>query len=245
MLNYLMSSRSSIRITPARAALALAALAGALAGLLLAVQVAGGSNTTARSSAAPKTLELGKSNMRVKASCPKACEAVGRMTGYQALSNGRGGMYRAPFDGKLVAWSVKLGKPKAADARFFREFYGTPARARISVLRPGTKKRFRLTGHSPSVNLTPYFGQRPIFALDRPLTVRKGYHVALTVPTWAPAFAVGLNRNNAWRASRPSSRCREVKRRAAHQKRGSLRTYGCVYRTARLLYSATIVETKK
>lgn len=191
-----------------------------------------------------ETVELGSSALQLRPSCPQACEAVGRVSGYQVLSEGRRHVYRAPFDGKVVSWSIVLSKPRASQIKFFDEFYGTPPRARLSVLRPGGRNRFRLTGQSQTVNLTEYLGQRPVFALERPLTVKRGYFVAVTVPTWAPSFATGLSRDNAWRASRPKSKCRDVKRKSAHQRRKSIVAYGCVYRTARLLYTATVVRTK-
>ena len=60
-------------------------------------------------------------------------------------------------------------------------------------------------------------------------------------PTWAPAFGVGLGETEAWRSSRDGRRCDDVSQTAAQQRRTSLRTYGCLYRTARLLYSVSFV----
>jgi hypothetical protein len=47
------------------------------------------------------------------------------------------------------------------------------------------------------------------FPLDRTLTVRKGYLVALTVPSWAPALALGQDSGTLWRASRATNACDE------------------------------------
>ena len=44
-----------------------------------------------------------------------------------------------------------------------------------------------------------------------------------------------------WRSSRASTACDDVRQNAAQDIRGSARTYGCVYKTARLLYSATYI----
>ena len=51
--------------------------------------------------------------------------------------------YEAPFEGKIVAWSITLAKPSTKDSAtttnevgFFNEFLGQPAEARIGVLRP-------------------------------------------------------------------------------------------------------------
>src|SRR5918997_1064283 len=87
--------------------------------------------------ASAKIVELGKSIPRAQVSCPMNCQAVGRVTGYQ----GRGGTvrnpYRIPRKGKIVAFTVRLGSPTAAQRTFFEGLYpGEPA-LRLSVLRPG------------------------------------------------------------------------------------------------------------
>jgi hypothetical protein len=91
-------------------------------------------------------------------------------------------------------------------------------------------------------DLAPYFGSSPSFVLRRPLFVRRNDVLALTVPTWVPAFAVGLGQDQTWRSSRARGACDDVSQRVAHQTIQSLRIYGCFYRTARLLYSATFVQ---
>ena len=50
--------------------------------------------------------------------------------------------------------------------------------------------------------LKPYLGQVVQFPLGRALNVKKGYVIALTVPTWAPALTPLLTDHSAWRASR-------------------------------------------
>ena len=62
------------------------------------------------------------------------------------------------------------------------------------------------------------------------------------MPTWAPALAVGLPRDTSWRASR--ARKGTVRRRRRRPRRPTvedLAQYYCLYRTARLTYSATLV----
>ena len=80
-----------------------------------------------------------------------------------------------------------------------------------------------------------------------PLSTLKGSStvVALTVPTWAPAFAVNLGRDHSWRSSRKQTACNDVGQPAIHDVMRAIRTYGCFYRTARLLYSVTFVPTNK
>lgn len=217
------------------------ALLAALAALAVLVPVAAAGAQAVPRAAAKRTIVLGESRPVPRPSCPQSCEAIGRVTGYQVLTNGSRYLYRAPANGKIVAWSMVLARPRASQVTFFNGFYGSPPQARLSVIRAGARNAFKLTGQSPTVNLTPYLGQSPIFALETPLTVRRGYFVALTIPTWAPSFATGLSTDNAWRASRPKGKCRQVKRQDAHQRRNSTRPYGCLYKTARLIYSATLV----
>jgi hypothetical protein len=183
---------------------------------------------------------------RPAASCPANCQAIGQVTGFQVQQGSRKNPYRATRAGKVVGFSVTLGKPSDEQSRFFTRLFGGPPQARISILRPAKlRRRHRLTGQSEVFNLEPYFGSRPTFALRRPLTVKKDYVIALTVPTWIPAFAVGLGSDEAWRSSREPSRCDDVQQAAAQEARGSIRRYSCFYRTARLLYTAVLITTPK
>jgi hypothetical protein len=183
---------------------------------------------------------------RPAASCPANCQAIGQVTGFQVQQGTRKNPYRATRDGKIVGFSITLGKPSDEQTRFFTRLFGGPPEARISVLRPAKlKRRHRLTGQSEVFELEPYFGSRPTFALRRPLTVKKGYVIALTVPTWIPAFSVGLAKDEAWRSSRDPAHCDDVQQAAAQETRGTIRRYACFYRTARLLYTAVVITTPK
>ena len=71
--------------------------------------------------------------------------------------------------------------------------------------------------------------------------MKPGYVVALTVPTWAPAFAVGLANDEVWRSSRDPAHCDDVQQKAAQTTRGQTATYSCLYRTARLMYTVTFI----
>jgi hypothetical protein len=48
-----------------------------------------------------------------------------------------------------------------------------------------------------------------------------------------------------WRSSRDPKACDDVRQDAAQTVRGSTRTYGCVYKTARLLYTVTYIPDPK
>src|SRR4051794_14707706 len=168
--------------------------------LLAAVALA----TFAAAPSGAKIIEIGQATAPSAPSCPSnPCQAVSRTTGYQAKVGAKRQVMTAPADGKVVAWTISLGSPGKRQINFFNQNYGGAATAGISVLRPGAKLRHKVNGHSPLQRLQPYFGTTVQFPLDRALTVRKGYVVALTVPSWAPALALGLDSGTLWRAGRP------------------------------------------
>ena len=176
-------------------------------------------------------------------SCPSnPCLAVSRTTGFQA----KVGTMRAPLSvpraGKIVAWTIQLGAPNAKQIQFFNTNEGGAASAGIAVLRPGPHLNFRLVDQSPLVQLQPYFGKSAQFPLDRTLTVQKNDIVALTVPTWAPALALGYGNTTSWRASRPRNKCSDTTTQTAHTQLSTIQ-YFCLYRTARLTYTATLIST--
>jgi hypothetical protein len=199
--------------------------------------------------AARKVTVLGQTQNAPAPACPKSpCEAVGSVTGFQTVAGSVNNPFVVPANGRMVAWSISLSKPKASQQSFFNNFYGSPPQARISVIRAVPNKhppRYELLRQSPTVNLTPFLGSDVTFALDQSLTVKKGDIVALTIPTWAPAFAVGLSDSSGWRASRKVGKCTrtaDIKDSRPQQKVGSTKQYGCFYKTARLLYTASIVK---
>jgi hypothetical protein len=197
------------------------------------------------STAAARVDEPGKMTDTVKPTCPDApCLAITRTTGYGAKVGNKKSVYVAKRDGRLVAWSITLGTPTAKQIEFFDQNYGAGAQAQITVMRPGKSLRFRITGQSPIQQLNPYFGKTAQFPLDRTLTVKKGYYIALTVPTWAPAMASGLDKTQEmWRAARGLGKCEDTQTQTAQQTLGDLTQYRCLYRGVRLTYSALIVST--
>lgn len=189
--------------------------------------------------------ELGRTGNELPApSCPgMPCLAISRTTGFQVRAGAERGMFVAPRRGKIVAWTIRLAQPGRRQVAFFNDRLGGRAAARISVLKPGRRLYHRVTGQSELFNLEPWFGRTVQFPLERSLTVRRGYVVALTVPTWAPALAVGLDNANSWRASRSARRCDDTQRQTAQNERGALAQYRCLYRGVRLTYSVTLVST--
>lgn len=241
-----------------RRAWALIAAAGLLAALVVVA------SPSAADSAPLRVVVLGQTPETPPASCPgkivnnvevTPCRVEGHVTGFQAIADGLARPYEAPFEGKIVAWSITLAKPSTKETDtttdevgFFDDFLGTPSQARIGVLRPveGSKPpQYKLVRQSPVEILNPYFGSTPVFALDHPLTVLKGQVVALTIPTWAPMFAFNVSADNTWRGSRLPEKCsskEDIQTGHPQQGVGKIKTYGCYYSNARLLYTATLVK---
>jgi len=200
-------------------------------------------------SASARVVELGSKIPTTEVSCPANCQAVGRVTGYQ----GRGGEVREPFviprAGKIVAFTIRLGTPDANQRRFFEDLYGGPSQVRLSILRRGARGKARLNhrliAQSPAFRLDDFFGTAPTFVLDEPISVKRKNLVAITVPTWAPAFAVGLRRGHWWRSSRQPRRCDNVSQAAQQVTLMSMKVFGCTYFTARLYYTATYIPDNR
>jgi hypothetical protein len=220
---------------------------------------------TGRAIGAAKVAVLGAATP-ANASCPEdPCQAIVKTTGFQTAIGNTKSPFAAPYAGRIVAWSIKLSAPSTtrkpgqseSQMEFFNKFAGGSPQARISVLKPIRKKIkagkqiYKLKSQSPIEELTPFLGTTTTFTLQSPLKINPGQIVALTVPTWAPAFALGQGKETGWRASRIRTECgtsknpteaeAQIKAGTPHEAVGTRRAYGCPYNTARLLYSATIV----
>ena len=223
--------------------LALCAAAAVLAAIAAAGLRAGFAD------AAAKPMVLGSSSQTAVPACPQSpCQAIGKVTGFQTSIGPMKKPFLSPVDGRIVAWSIKTSAPDDKQKQFFDQFYGGPPKARLAILKPVKKNptNYKLRAQSPVEDLTSVLGMTTTFTLKTPLAVRAGQVVAISVPTWAPVFAIGLPKGNAWRASRAASGCTDtdkIKAGSAHESLGTERTYGCSYTTARLLYSATMVKT--
>jgi hypothetical protein len=179
-------------------------------------------------------------------SCPASpCLAVSRTTGFQVKVGPTTRFLIAPRSGTIVAWTITLGKPSATQIKFFDANEGGVAQAGIAILRQVTKPNltYKLVGQSPPVLLEKYFGKTAQFPLEATLPIKKGDLVALTVPTWAPALALGFGHETSWRASRPRKQCSSTSALSTHTQIGSAVQYYCLYQTARLTYSATLIST--
>ena len=206
--------------------------------------------------ASARIIELGTPADDASLNCPgtseSPCVAAVRMTGYQGrASGGRKNPYYIRRDGHLVAFTVQLAKPTAEEIDFFNDNFGSPSTARISVLRRGktqkTRLDHRLITQSDTFELNRYFGSKPTFVFDRPIPVKKGNWIGLTVSTWAPLLATNLARTNWWRSSRPRGSCEPPRslRQFAMEDLREVTKFGCTYHGARLLYTVTYVPSNR
>ena len=225
--------------------------------LLISVMAAAGALfapvASARPAASARIVELGSQADDAPLNCPGTtetpCVSAVRMTGYQGRASGGP---KNPFyirrDGHLIAFTVRLGKPTADETKFFADRLGTHSTARISVLRRGTTRKtrldHRLINQSDTFELDRYFGSRPTFVFDKPIPVKKGNWIALTVPTWAPLLSPDLARTDWWRSSRPKDTCEDFAlRQFAMEDLREVAKFGCTYDHARLLYTVTYVPS--
>jgi len=181
------------------------------------------------------------------ASCPSApCEVVSETTGMQVKVGKYNAPLKIPRNGTIVAWTIELSLPTPAQILFFNKNEGGTSEAAIAILRNTKGLGYQMVAQSPLIQLQQFFGETAQFALTTTIPVTKGERIALTVPTWAPALAIALGKNVSWRASRPKNTCTnaaEASTETAQTTANSVAQYSCLYQTAQLLYSATLIST--
>lgn len=242
------SRESSVAVPSKQRALLRAGLAAAVSALALCAALVLGAGGAGAAAAPRVTVVLGETPNTPDPSCPEnPCRGIASVTGFQ-VSNDNGNLpFRVPFDGTVTSWSMVLSQPTDSQRAFFNNTFGRPPQAHLAILARvphSSPPRYRLRRQSAIRVLSPYLGRTVKFRLGKPLRVLRGNIVALSVPTWAPAFSFNLSARNVWLASRQSGQCGpngSLKGRP-QQKDGSVRAYGCRYGTARLLYTATVVK---
>lgn len=206
--------------------------------------------------ASARIIELGLTDEPATPACPgpKAgnedsdapkCYVVSRTTGYQGRIGGQNNIFQAPRDGRIVAWTITLSKPRAREIRFFNSRLGDAPSAGISVFSTAPRYRGTIVASSPIQQLTDYLGRTVQFPLSDSLPILKGQRVALTVPTWAPALAVNQAKNTTWRANRADGDCDDTATQTAASSVGRAVRYQCRYKAAALTYSVTMITTPK
>jgi hypothetical protein len=190
--------------------------------------------------AAAKLIEVGATPDTPPVSCPGTdCRTVTKTTGFMTRAGTLMRPTTATDNGRIVAFTVRLGTPDANQIKFFNQQYGGPARAMITILSPKPKLNFKVVSQSEQYYLQPAFGTTAQIALHRSLRIRKGEIAAITVPTWAPILAVNLGGTSSWRAARGLGDCNKFAVQTSQATIGQTAQYRCLYSTARLTYSVT------
>jgi hypothetical protein len=202
---------------------------------------------------AAKAKVVGKTDKTPNAACPNNCAAIGSVTGFQTKADGKKQPFKIRKDGHIVAWSMDLGKPDKEQKKFFADLFGDDefgdkASARLAVLKPKGKSKFKLKSQTPAVQTSTELGRNPVYTVNDPLRVKKGDVVGLTVPTWSANFQTQLSTgDNAWRASRSPKKCsdkiEDVRASKPHEQVGASRRFGCEFKGSRVLYWAYMVAS--
>src|SRR3954451_18181097 len=88
-----------------------------------------------------RVAELGTTLDDNTAACPDNCQAIGQVSGFQIQQGTHKLPYRLRSFGKVVAFSVKLGKPNESQIQFFNKLFGGPPQIMLTVLRPVVVKK--------------------------------------------------------------------------------------------------------
>jgi hypothetical protein len=179
--------------------------------------------------------------------CPENCQAVAQVTGFQVQLGDAHNPLRARRSGYVTSFTIRLSKPSAEQVDFFKGTYGDTPEVRLSLVRSlHHAHEYKLLKQTQAFKVEKYFGSSPTFALRQAFRVQKDDIVAITVPTWLPAFAHNLSSDQAWRSSHSEDECTQSSPpSAAQEEEGTKKDYSCFYRTARLLYSATFIGDPK
>ena len=237
-----MLTNSTPRLNRART-ITVAVVAALIAMAIALVLGTGGNSADAAKS---KATVLGGSTTMQDPLCPENCQVIPSVNGIQKLLPTGSSPYRATANGKITAWKLWLGKPGASDRKALNARFGSPPQAAVTVLKVVKTKngtQFKLRSKSPVEGLNRELGGVATFRLDKPLRIRKGNYVALSVPTWAPAFADRLSSGQyAWRASRQPGKCgaKQIDNSRSQLKVGSKRSYACNFKGSRLLFTAKL-----
>jgi hypothetical protein len=213
------------------------------------------------SAASARIVELGATSTPLaKPACPpntppaKCFIVLTRTTAVQSKSDGVVDPTAVKRPGWIVAFSVGLAQLSSnikTEKSFLHQldvsFGGTPQVA-ITVLKPGPKHKFTVVAETPLFHVLPYLGQLlqlplsapPNFTQFKPLAVKPGEVIGLTVPTWAPVLSYNLTSNQfAYRQSRTSNCKNAAAVETAQLSVNNSTQYLCSYSGTRVQYSAT------
>lgn len=202
--------------------------------------------------ASARVIELGQSTANIAPSCigsatDKNCRAITKTTAYPVRTGSVKAPMTAPADGRIVAFTLRLGKLTRKQNRFFKLQYGGTARIRLTTVSYGSRFGATVTHQSDEIRLEPYFGKTVQIPLGKTLAVKKGDGVAITTTTWAPVLAVNQSADFSWRISRNRGLCgtEGLATQSALLGAGTKGTFGCFYSTALPTYTATLITLPK
>jgi hypothetical protein len=209
--------------------------------------------------ASAKVVELGATRTPLVApTCPTTLKpsqctiVLTEITAVETLRDGIAYPSKVKSSGELVAFTLGLSRldknrtTAKTDIHNLDASYGGSPEAAIAILKQTGKKKLRkykVVAQSPVYHLLPYLGQVVQFPLAKPLAVKKGEIVALTVPTWAPVLSINLpSRKFAYRQGRTKS-CKKASTTPQAQRVGQSVRYLCNYAGTRIEYSATEITS--
>ena len=167
------------------------------------------------------------------------CQAVSRTTGYQAKVVDEPRHVRRARRRQDRRVDDHARHARQAPDRLLRRTTSAAASARPDGPAPRQARcsaAWSARARSSSSRRTS--AQTVQFPLDRALAVKKGYVVALTVPTWAPALTPLLDDGSSWRASRaPRASATTTDARPRRRSSAQLAQYRCLYRGAADLHA--------
>ena len=184
------------------------------------------------------------------------CRVEGHVTGFQATASGVEQPYEAPFDGKVVAWSITLSRPSRKRDRNDRRrgrLLQRPARQPLGGAdrhpAPGRRQQaaaVHARPPEPDRDPQPLLRQqgrlRPRPPADGPPGPDRRPHRS---HLGADVRLQRLRRKHLARQSQgPSTASKPEDIQGGHPQQGvgKTKTYGCFYSKARLLYTATLVK---
>ncbi len=217
---------------------------------LLSISIAAAAALACVPAASAKVVELGAGSTEAATSkCPgDPCLALYKVTGYQGRSANLKNPFLIPSAGYITSFTIDLPQLSQEQIDFFEQNLGGSPQVRLSLLRVGqtrkTRLNHRLVQQSEIFGVSSYFGSSPTFVLKAPMRVGAGTILGLTVPTWLPSLASDTSGSNWWRSSRPKGKCGDddsLSPPSAQEEIGEIVRYGCTYKKARLLFTATYV----
>jgi len=202
--------------------------------------------------ASAREIELGQITNPPAPSCigsarDTKCRAITKTTAYPVRAGAAKSPMTVPADGRIVAFTLRLGKLTRKQNKFFKDHYGGTARVRLTTLRYGPKFAVTVTHQTDEIRLEPYFGKTVQIPLGKTLAVKKGDGVAITTTTWAPILAVDQGAEYSWRVSRGRGLCgpEGLAVQSALLGAGTKGTFSCFYSTALPTYTATLITVPK